>query len=646
MGGDGIDSEVILSSCLSGRGWPSRKARRAAIERHQSPASFVRGGEGEAYMNEKEDGTRKALLSQIALAVRGMVRDETAMATFRERIGPLVKRYHKYVADVEAFPWTKWEHWQRVKAEPQLRVCDQNRKPPYDGWIWDIHFGCRVPATSCELVSTWKRGPWYPERLERKPATEMPIAAARVYLDVMIENIKRTRTAIIEAGLRPLRGHGQWYTLSKESGFSPGLEILKTHRDYRRQFHIVRFQLRRLRVEHLTAETVLAKEGWWGHLAVDDESDPTGRRRLDMCDVLGCWRPRTKLPPYAHTDQPMLTQYEASLPLDGLETEAESREPNPPYWRRVPNPVDRFLPRQGCTNLPAALDTEEERERYYAVLASIHDHVDPPHEAKKIGADIWPKSLSDGLWACVRHGLPNGPSDGFLRIALDEVRAELPKPTVRVEKLPPRSKTEEKSKYVFRRSGSTGYVVAFNSDEQITIARLENKLPGLDYIHVLLRREAERYASPNRIPAMMSPDEVKEQATGAPKNHTPSGKPEKVMDKVAWQQAQERRKELTEAISDPTMDPVKQVESQEELDNLNSILSSSTRPGANGRPQSKTFADDTKKQRDAIRNAVNRAKDKIEKHDKDLAEHLRIFIKHGQDGHQYAPHPRIAWDLG
>jgi hypothetical protein len=203
------------------------------------------------------------------------------------------------------------------------------------------------------------------------------------------------------------------------------------------------------------------------------------------------------------------------------------------------------------------------------------------------------------------------------------------------------------AKYCFKRRGDTGYEVAFGSTERKLIPRLARKLPGLDYVHVLLRHEAGHHRTPNSVPDNMTSAEVVRTAAGVPPDHTESEKAQKVIDDRAWEEMQKRRDELNGIIENPGADPAEQLEAQEELHQLEKHLATDTYPGPDGRPKSKAFSDEKMRTHCAIRSAIDRAIEKIRTVDSDLADHLKDRIDHKNGGHKYKsdPRSRIDWDL-
>jgi len=146
----------------------------------------------------------------------------------------------------------------------------------------------------------------------------------------------------------------------------------------------------------------------------------------------------------------------------------------------------------------------------------------------------------------------------------------------------------------------------------------------------------------------MSPAGVARTAAGAHQDETESERAEALMDDRARKEAQKRRKELDGIIKDSGTDPVGKVEAQDELGRLEQQLASDTRPGANGKPKSKTFATERSRTHGAIRNAITRAIDAIREVDGALADHLHDRIDHTNSNHRYTPASpsRIDWDLG
>jgi hypothetical protein len=74
--------------------------------------------------------------------------------------------------------------------------------------------------------------------------------------------------------------------------------------------------------------------------------------------------------------------------------------------------------------LPPARNQNEEYQRYYVVLASIHDNKLP--EVEKIDNGIWPQELAKGVWFRLTGAQPYGPTRHFIKTALDRVRRKAP----------------------------------------------------------------------------------------------------------------------------------------------------------------------------------------------------------------------------
>ena len=95
----------------------------------------------------------------------------------------------------------------------------------------------------------------------------------------------------------------------------------------------------------------------------------------------------------------------------------------PPQKEIPEHPCARLMPPMGSDRLPAPRDESEEYERYYVVLASIHDSI--LTETKGATVDVWPKELAEQVWWRVSQGRPYGPGVPFIRIALERVKADL-----------------------------------------------------------------------------------------------------------------------------------------------------------------------------------------------------------------------------
>jgi len=95
----------------------------------------------------------------------------------------------------------------------------------------------------------------------------------------------------------------------------------------------------------------------------------------------------------------------------------------PPQKEISEDPCDQFVPPKGSDRLPVPRDESEEYERYYVVLASIHDNCLPATQS--VTCDLWSKELADQVWGRLSWGQPYGPDGPFVRTAIERVKADL-----------------------------------------------------------------------------------------------------------------------------------------------------------------------------------------------------------------------------
>ncbi len=109
---------------------------------------------------------------------------------------------------------------------------------------------------------------------------------------------------------------------------------------------------------------------WWEHLGLTEDA------------VFGCWRPLIE-----------------QIRLD---------------------PRKMLIPERGKQPLPPAESQEQECERYYVVLTSIHDNM--LTGVQSISKTIWPAELADSVWFRFTRGQPYGPGKPFIEAALERVK--------------------------------------------------------------------------------------------------------------------------------------------------------------------------------------------------------------------------------
>jgi hypothetical protein len=95
----------------------------------------------------------------------------------------------------------------------------------------------------------------------------------------------------------------------------------------------------------------------------------------------------------------------------------------PPLKQIQPNPLESLMPQDALGKLPRPVSWEQEYERYYVVLTSIHDNM--LTGVQSISGDIWPKELAGSIWFRLTGGQPYGPDQTFIEAALVRVKYDL-----------------------------------------------------------------------------------------------------------------------------------------------------------------------------------------------------------------------------
>jgi hypothetical protein len=102
----------------------------------------------------------------------------------------------------------------------------------------------------------------------------------------------------------------------------------------------------------------------------------------------------------------------------------------PPVKQIRANPIPMLIPQnlhseyctpEGSPDLPPAESRQEEYERYYVILSSIHDRMLTGCES--ISKSIWSKGLADMVWVCLTKG--RRPSRLVIEVALRRVKKDL-----------------------------------------------------------------------------------------------------------------------------------------------------------------------------------------------------------------------------
>lgn len=79
----------------------------------------------------------------------------------------------------------------------------------------------------------------------------------------------------------------------------------------------------------------------------------------------------------------------------------------------------------GTKQLPEPKSKEEEYQRCYIVLASIHDHI--LSTVEEIDNDILPKQTADFIWSSLHELWDSSPNRAFIEVAFERVKADLDK---------------------------------------------------------------------------------------------------------------------------------------------------------------------------------------------------------------------------
>jgi len=95
----------------------------------------------------------------------------------------------------------------------------------------------------------------------------------------------------------------------------------------------------------------------------------------------------------------------------------------PPLKQIRPDPRCMLIPEEGRLSLRPAENPEQEYERYYVVLTSIHDNM--LTGVQSISNSIWPAELADSVWFRFTTGQPYGPDRPFTEAALERVKVHL-----------------------------------------------------------------------------------------------------------------------------------------------------------------------------------------------------------------------------
>lgn len=107
----------------------------------------------------------------------------------------------------------------------------------------------------------------------------------------------------------------------------------------------------------------------------------------------------------------------------GLTEEAVFGCWRPPLKQIRNNSLQSLIPEEGKQSLPTVESREQEYERYYVVLTSIHDNM--LTGVQRISKTIWPAEMADSVWFRFTRGQPYGPGKPFIEAALERVKTDL-----------------------------------------------------------------------------------------------------------------------------------------------------------------------------------------------------------------------------
>lgn len=196
----------------------------------------------------------------------------------------------------------------------------------------------------------------------QQPKYYMPAKLAPIYL----KNIK----GYID------RNKNNLETLNQNSDEYNRLKATISEQEYK--YKHVKTKYDKLTEEEREDDRIFTEGMWFRYVySLEEESQK----------VFGCWRP----------------------PLIPL--------PEDPF--KMIKPTDaQYVKKQKLRNLPTARNKQEEYERYYIFLASVHDNCLP--EVQQITKDIWPDSLQKSVWHYCNDYF--GDKTVFLKSALERIK--------------------------------------------------------------------------------------------------------------------------------------------------------------------------------------------------------------------------------
>ena len=96
----------------------------------------------------------------------------------------------------------------------------------------------------------------------------------------------------------------------------------------------------------------------------------------------------------------------------------------PPLVEIRPEPLQTLIPEEVEGTLPD-VNTQQEYERYYVVLTSIHDNRLAVNSTRIADESNWPPKLAEWIWGRFTDAQPYGPDKTFIEQALEHVKHDL-----------------------------------------------------------------------------------------------------------------------------------------------------------------------------------------------------------------------------
>jgi hypothetical protein len=534
-------------------------------------------------------GEYERLLAEIAKEVDRLVMDSRAMGYFRDQIRPFGQRWEDHIGVCDRERERRKEHWKKVKANPAWQ--DKSTGPPEEGWVWDKDYLCQFRFPD----PLWVKA----EDAYCGPSEQMPATYAEKYMAECQKYIDINRSTVAEKGPQ---------SPQKRQSLCDIAELEDHVRKVKAQLEELREQDRAI------DDTVwLDVDGvWWRFVIatdVKDEQKRTQRQEAWINNRFGCWRP--------------------------------------PIKRATENPLDSLVPKMGSTGLPKPKDRAAEHERYYVVLTSIHDNVLP--EVGRIDNGVWAEKLAEGVWFRLSDGQPYGPSRHFIEVALERVKADLAEQESTAKKWAETDESvEPEDRNVFKKRGDF-WTVSFQGESAGPLKHLI----GMSYIRHLLANPYKELRAFELVRTVSAPANRRLEALTVDKKPEEGNiprrgnkiSPEEADNIVDSDYIESVKRKLSELYRDldqtkKNADLPEEDRIQDEIDKIESDLRAAT--GLGGRIRK--FSNEQERAKEAVRKAIERAKENIrEKHEK-LWQHLDNTIQIGLTC-SYKPDQHIDWQL-